>query len=77
VPFPFAVDDHQTTNARYLSDAGAGILVQQRDLTPEWLAGTLRELTRERLAAMATKARALGKTDATRAVAQACMDLAR
>jgi UDP-N-acetylglucosamine--N-acetylmuramyl-(pentapeptide) pyrophosphoryl-undecaprenol N-acetylglucosamine transferase len=77
VPFPFAVDDHQTTNARYLSDAGAGILVQQRDLTPEKLAGTLRELTRERLLAMATKARALGKTDATRAVAQACMDLAR
>jgi UDP-N-acetylglucosamine--N-acetylmuramyl-(pentapeptide) pyrophosphoryl-undecaprenol N-acetylglucosamine transferase len=77
VPFPFAVDDHQTTNARYLSDAGAGILVQQRDLTPENLAGTLRALTRERLLAMATKARARGKTDATHAVAQACMDLAR
>jgi UDP-N-acetylglucosamine--N-acetylmuramyl-(pentapeptide) pyrophosphoryl-undecaprenol N-acetylglucosamine transferase len=77
VPFPFAVDDHQTTNARYLADAGAGVLVQQRDLTPEALAGLLREFSREQLLAMATKARALGKPDATRAVAEACMELAR
>lgn len=77
VPFPFAVDDHQTTNARYLADAGAGVLVQQRDLTPDALAGLLRELSREQLLAKATKARALGKPDATRAVAEACMELAR
>lgn len=77
VPFPFAVDDHQTTNARYLADAGAGVLVQQRDLTPEALAGLLREFSREQLLAKATKARALGKPDATRAVAEACMELAR
>jgi UDP-N-acetylglucosamine--N-acetylmuramyl-(pentapeptide) pyrophosphoryl-undecaprenol N-acetylglucosamine transferase len=77
VPFPFAVDDHQTTNARYLADAGAAILLQQRDLTPERLADVLRALTREQLLAMAEKARALGKPDATRAVAEACMELAR
>jgi UDP-N-acetylglucosamine--N-acetylmuramyl-(pentapeptide) pyrophosphoryl-undecaprenol N-acetylglucosamine transferase len=77
VPFPFAVDDHQTTNARYLADAGAGVLVQQRDLTPEALAARLRGLTREQLLGIATKARALGKPDATRAVAEACMELAR
>jgi UDP-N-acetylglucosamine--N-acetylmuramyl-(pentapeptide) pyrophosphoryl-undecaprenol N-acetylglucosamine transferase len=77
VPFPFAVDDHQTTNARYLADAGAAILVQQRDLTAERLAETLRGLTRGRLLDMAEKARALGKPDATRAVAEACMELAR
>jgi UDP-N-acetylglucosamine--N-acetylmuramyl-(pentapeptide) pyrophosphoryl-undecaprenol N-acetylglucosamine transferase len=77
VPFPFAVDDHQTTNARYLADARAAILVQQRDLTAERLAGALRGLTRERLLEMAEKARALGKPDATRAVAEACMELAR
>jgi UDP-N-acetylglucosamine--N-acetylmuramyl-(pentapeptide) pyrophosphoryl-undecaprenol N-acetylglucosamine transferase len=76
VPFPFAVDDHQTTNARYLSDPGAGVLVQQRDLTPERLAGLIRETSRERLLDMATKARALGKPDATRAVAEACVELA-
>ena len=77
VPFPFAVDDHQTTNARYLADAGAAMLIQQSDLTPERLAEALRGLTRERLLEMAEKARALGKPDATRAVAEACMELAR
>jgi len=77
VPFPFAVDDHQTTNARYLAGAGAALLVQQRDLTAAGLAATLRGLTRERLLDMAEKARALGKPEATRAVAEACMELAR
>jgi UDP-N-acetylglucosamine--N-acetylmuramyl-(pentapeptide) pyrophosphoryl-undecaprenol N-acetylglucosamine transferase len=77
VPFPFAVDDHQTTNAGYLADADAAILVQQRDLTPERLAGILRGLTRERLLGMAERARRLGKPDATRAVADACKEMAR
>jgi UDP-N-acetylglucosamine--N-acetylmuramyl-(pentapeptide) pyrophosphoryl-undecaprenol N-acetylglucosamine transferase len=77
VPFPFAVDDHQTANARYLADAGAGVLVQQRDLTPEHLAELLRGLARERLLVMANLARALGRPDATRAVAEACLELAR
>jgi len=77
VPFPFAVDDHQTGNARYLADAGAAILVQQRDLTPERLAEILRGLTRERLLGMAEKARALGRPDAAGAVADACMEFAK
>jgi UDP-N-acetylglucosamine--N-acetylmuramyl-(pentapeptide) pyrophosphoryl-undecaprenol N-acetylglucosamine transferase len=77
VPFPFAVDDHQSGNARYLADGGAARLVQQRELDPAKLAAILRECSRERLLEMAEKARALGKPDATRAVAQACMDLAR
>jgi UDP-N-acetylglucosamine--N-acetylmuramyl-(pentapeptide) pyrophosphoryl-undecaprenol N-acetylglucosamine transferase len=76
VPFPFAVDDHQTTNARYLAEQGAAVLVQQRSLTPEKLADTLRGLTRPALAAMAEKARALGRPDAARAVAEACIELA-
>jgi UDP-N-acetylglucosamine--N-acetylmuramyl-(pentapeptide) pyrophosphoryl-undecaprenol N-acetylglucosamine transferase len=76
VPFPFAVDDHQTTNACYLADADAGVLVAQRDLTPEALATTLRKLTRQRLLEMAMHARALGKPEATRAVADACVELA-
>jgi UDP-N-acetylglucosamine--N-acetylmuramyl-(pentapeptide) pyrophosphoryl-undecaprenol N-acetylglucosamine transferase len=76
VPFPFAVDDHQTANARYLADQGAAILVQQRSLTPETLADTLRGLTRPALAAMAERARALGRPDAARAVAGACVELA-
>ncbi len=77
VPFPYAVDDHQTTNARLLAEAGAAIVIQQRELTPEGLARALGALTREQLRGMAEKARALGKPDATRAVADACVELAR
>ena len=77
VPFPHAVDDHQTGNARFLAEAGAAILLPQSELTPEKLAGLLRELTREKLAAMAEQARALAKPEATRAVAKACMEVAK
>jgi UDP-N-acetylglucosamine--N-acetylmuramyl-(pentapeptide) pyrophosphoryl-undecaprenol N-acetylglucosamine transferase len=77
VPFPHAVDDHQTGNARFLSEAGAAVLLPQTELTPEKLAGLLRELTRETLAAMAEKARALAKPEATRAVAEICVEAAR
>ena len=77
VPFPHAVDDHQTGNARFLAEAGAAILLPQSELAPEKLASLLGELTREKLAAMAEQARALAKPDATRAVAQACMEVAR
>lgn len=77
VPFPHAVDDHQTGNARFLAEAGAAILLPQPELTPEKLAALLRELTRDKLAAMAEKARALAKPEATRAVAEICMEAAR
>jgi UDP-N-acetylglucosamine--N-acetylmuramyl-(pentapeptide) pyrophosphoryl-undecaprenol N-acetylglucosamine transferase len=75
VPFPFAVDDHQTHNARYLSERGAAILIPQADLTPEKLATLLAGFTRDQLAAMARAARSAGKPEATRAVAEACMAL--
>jgi UDP-N-acetylglucosamine--N-acetylmuramyl-(pentapeptide) pyrophosphoryl-undecaprenol N-acetylglucosamine transferase len=77
VPFPFAVDDHQTTNARYLADSGAAYLIPQEVLTPGRLAELLRSLTREKLLVMAEQARTLAKPDATRSVAQICMDVAR
>jgi UDP-N-acetylglucosamine--N-acetylmuramyl-(pentapeptide) pyrophosphoryl-undecaprenol N-acetylglucosamine transferase len=76
VPFPHAVDDHQTGNARYLSDAGAAILVQQTELTPERLAALLKTLTREQLLSMAEKARSLALPHATRRVASVCEELA-
>ncbi len=76
VPFPYAVDDHQTTNARYLSDSGAAILVQQQELTAEGLVGILSELTRGKCLEIAKRAYALGKPDATENVAQTCMELA-
>ena len=76
VPFPFAVDDHQTTNAAYLVDAGAALLVQQSDLTEAVLLKILQDLSREKCVEMAIKARSLGKLDATKAVADICMELA-
>ncbi|PWB59647.1 MAG: undecaprenyldiphospho-muramoylpentapeptide beta-N-acetylglucosaminyltransferase [Nitrosomonadales bacterium] len=76
VPYPHAVDDHQTTNARFLSDSGAAVLMQQTELTAEKLATLLQELTREKLLAMSKKARALAKPDATHHVAAICKELA-
>ncbi len=76
VPFPYAVDDHQTWNARYLSENSAAIQVQQQDLSAEKLAWVIGNITRERLMDMATKARALGKPEATRTVAEVCMEVA-
>lgn len=74
VPYPFAVDDHQTANARYLVDADAAVLVPQRDLTPGRLATLLAEHgNRERLLAMACNARALARPDAARQVADLCL----
>ena len=76
VPFPFAVDDHQTTNAAFLADHGAALVVQQRDLTVEGLAAWLRSQTRGTLAEMAERSRSLAKPDATEQVAQICADVA-
>jgi UDP-N-acetylglucosamine--N-acetylmuramyl-(pentapeptide) pyrophosphoryl-undecaprenol N-acetylglucosamine transferase len=77
VPFPHAVDDHQTANARFLSDKGAALLIPQADLSPQKLAALLASLDRTKLLAMARSARALGKPDAAKAVAQRCMELAQ
>jgi len=76
VPFPHAVDDHQTLNARFLVERNAAVLVPQHELTPQTLADLLRGFTRDALLAMAERARAAAKPDATRAVAEACMELA-
>ncbi|HQR51753.1 MAG TPA: undecaprenyldiphospho-muramoylpentapeptide beta-N-acetylglucosaminyltransferase [Burkholderiales bacterium] len=77
VPFPFATDDHQTANARFLAAHGAALLVPQSGLTPERLAELLRSLDRAHLSEMATKARALAKPDAAQVVADGCVELAR
>ncbi|HYH43327.1 MAG TPA: undecaprenyldiphospho-muramoylpentapeptide beta-N-acetylglucosaminyltransferase [Burkholderiales bacterium] len=76
IPFPYAVDDHQTQNARFLSGRGGAVLIPQAELTPERLAGLLAQLDREKLLVMARAARDAGKPDATRVVAEACMRLA-
>lgn len=77
VPFPYAVDDHQTANARYLVDGGAAILLQERDMTPSTLASVLRETgNRKQLQEMAVRARRLSQVNATQRVADACATLA-
>ncbi len=75
VPFPYAVDDHQTSNAKFLSDKDAAVLLPQNELTPQGLAQLLMEFTREKLLGMAMKARELARPDATRLVAEACMEM--
>ena len=75
VPFPFAVDDHQTANAKFLVDAGGGWLVQQDRLTPDWLAGLLDSTRRPELIERALKARSMAKTEATAAIVAACEEL--
>jgi len=75
VPFPFAVDDHQTSNARFLTDAGGGWLVQQQDLTPEYLAEMLQKTERTTLVSCAQTAKNQSKTGATAAIVAACEEL--
>lgn len=76
VPYPHAVDDHQTANARFLAHAGAAMLLPQGELTAEKLA-LLRTLTRPQLLEMAEKARALARPDAAATVAQICLDFVK
>jgi UDP-N-acetylglucosamine--N-acetylmuramyl-(pentapeptide) pyrophosphoryl-undecaprenol N-acetylglucosamine transferase len=76
VPFPFAVDDHQTTNARFLVDQGGGWLLPQADMSAQDLAMRLQQLTRAQLLACAEKAHQQRKMNATREVVVACEELA-
>jgi len=70
VPLPTAAADHQTVNARALADAGAAVLLAERDLSPQSLARAALPLARDRrrLAALATVARGRGHPDAARAI---------
>ncbi len=76
VPFPYAIDDHQTANAQFLSDADAAILLPQQDLNPQDLASMIQNFSREALQAMAERAHALSKPHATQRVAEICADCA-
>jgi UDP-N-acetylglucosamine--N-acetylmuramyl-(pentapeptide) pyrophosphoryl-undecaprenol N-acetylglucosamine transferase len=78
VPFPYAVDDHQTRNAEALVAAGAAELIQERDLNTKELAQRLQALLgdRARLLAMADAARTLAKPDAAADIARACVEVA-
>ena len=77
IPFPYAVNDHQTQNARVLADAGAAELIPERDLTGEGLAGLIRALQADpdRIARMESRAAALGRGDSASVIVDACLKL--
>jgi UDP-N-acetylglucosamine--N-acetylmuramyl-(pentapeptide) pyrophosphoryl-undecaprenol N-acetylglucosamine transferase len=77
VPFPHAVGDHQTANARYLADRGGALLVPQSDAEPAALAATIVALYRNRgrLLAMAERAREAARPDASDDVARHCLEV--
>jgi UDP-N-acetylglucosamine--N-acetylmuramyl-(pentapeptide) pyrophosphoryl-undecaprenol N-acetylglucosamine transferase len=79
IPFPHAIDDHQTQNARYLAEAGAAVLLPQTELTPERLATEIAGLLNhpDRLKSMSAKAAALAKPEAARTVAGICIEQAK
>jgi UDP-N-acetylglucosamine--N-acetylmuramyl-(pentapeptide) pyrophosphoryl-undecaprenol N-acetylglucosamine transferase len=77
VPFPFAADDHQTVNARSLVQAGAALLMPEKDLTGHKLADELRalEADRGRLSRMSRASGVLGRPEAAREIADVCVSL--
>jgi UDP-N-acetylglucosamine--N-acetylmuramyl-(pentapeptide) pyrophosphoryl-undecaprenol N-acetylglucosamine transferase len=79
VPFPAAVDDHQSANAAYLVREGAAVLIAERELSAERLAAELARLCagRGKLLAMAERARLLARPRAAEELAQACLKFAR
>ena len=76
IPFPFAIDDHQTANAQFLSNADAAVLLPQQYLNPQDLALMIQNLNRTDLKEMALRAHALAKPHATQRVAEVCADCA-
>jgi UDP-N-acetylglucosamine--N-acetylmuramyl-(pentapeptide) pyrophosphoryl-undecaprenol N-acetylglucosamine transferase len=78
VPFPAAVDDHQTANAKSMADADAAVIVQERDLTVPALAALLQQWlsSRDDLRERAVKARSLARPQALDRIADLCLELA-
>lgn len=78
VPYPHAVDDHQTHNARYLSDQAAALIIQQHDLQAKALSEQITALAnnKQHLIEMAVKAKTLAKPNATHDVAESCKSVA-
>ena len=75
VPFPYAIDDHQTINARFMVDSGGGWLIEQRNFDARALAQLLMSVSREEILVRAERAYALRKTDACERVVNACEEI--
>lgn len=72
IPFPFAIDDHQTANARYLVKCGAAVLLPQTQMTAQRLRDAVNEI-KQQLPAMSAAAKACARLDATQQVAAFCL----
>lgn len=79
IPYPYAIDDHQTANAALLRDQGGAVLLPQQALTPERLAESIERLLgdRQALRLMSVKARQQARPNAAEVVAEICVNLAR
>ena len=75
VPFPSAVDDHQTSNARFLVQQGAGWQMAQSEMTPQILAEMLQKTERTALVNIGLQAKTMQKTEATAQIVAACEEL--
>ena len=77
VPYPFAANNHQEFNARFLADAGAAALILNKDFTGGLFAGKIQQYMAqpETLAQMETAARRLAKPDAAKEIVQGCLEL--
>ena len=75
VPFPSAVDDHQTSNARFLVRHGAGWQMAQSEMTPQALANLIQKTERLALVNIGLKAKTMQKTEATACIVAACEEL--
>jgi len=79
VPYPAAVDDHQTANARPMADVGAAVIIDESMLSAEVLAGQLGEWlsSRDDLQSKAEKARGLARPNALMRITELCLEQAR
>jgi len=75
VPYPHAVDDHQTENAKFLANVNAAIIKQQKELTVEWLVSFFTDCDRTQLLSMANAAYSLRSSDAAEKIIQHCLNL--
>ena len=77
VPYPYAIYDHQTLNARFLTDSGAALMIDQASLTDASLAAILGELcsNRKRILELSVRARGCAIPDATTRVADICEEV--
>lgn len=75
VPYPHAVDDHQTQNAYYLEEAGAAIIRQQDVLSADWITEVINDFSanRQKLVDMAVAARKLAMPNSAKTIADACL----